>query len=183
MLPKHIRKTSQDQEQRVARDIGGRTMAASGACHTGGGGDARASGKTRVECKFTQQHHYVLKQDTLNKIELQAIRGGLETPVLQLEFRCGHIAPSTFAILRWGDYNLLNPIRATTPLLVLNVTKGSCRLERDDLDVLYMKSPPILKVWFTDEKTGAVKVYAIVPWNHYLMLENARTNADSTSHQ
>jgi hypothetical protein len=77
---------SQRQEEKVAEDIGGRTVAGSGAGRTSGGGDVRKRAELRVECKVTEKDYYVLQYVDLDKIRRQAIQGGLEYPVLHLRF-------------------------------------------------------------------------------------------------
>ncbi len=83
---KRQKKMSQAQEQKVAKDIGGRTVAGSGAGRTSGGGDVRKRAELRVECKVTEKDYFVLQFSDLDKIRRQAISGGLEYPVLHLRF-------------------------------------------------------------------------------------------------
>lgn len=86
MNNRRVRKRSQLQEKRAANDIGGRTVAGSGAAKFSGGADVRKQGEVRVECKFTEKDHYDLKHADLVKIKGQALKGGLELPVMQIEF-------------------------------------------------------------------------------------------------
>lgn len=83
---KRQKKMSQQQERRVAKEIGGRTVAGSGAGRTSGGGDVRARSELRVECKVTEKDYFVLRYEDLRKIRDQAIKGGLEQPVMQIKF-------------------------------------------------------------------------------------------------
>lgn len=83
---KRQKKMSQQQEKNVAKEIGGRTVAGSGAGRTSGGGDVRLRAELRVECKVTEKDHFVLQYSDLRKIRDQAIRGGLEQPVLHIRF-------------------------------------------------------------------------------------------------
>ncbi len=80
------KKYSQRQEKKAAADLGARVEANSGATKFGGA-DARLVDKLRIECKFTEQATYTLQLDDLNKLRDQAIIGGLEYPVFQLEFK------------------------------------------------------------------------------------------------
>ena len=52
-----------------------------------GGGDGRLAGKIRLECKFTESDFYILKLEDLLKLRKQAIKGGLERPIFQIEFK------------------------------------------------------------------------------------------------
>ncbi len=83
---KRQKKMSQQQEKSVANDIGGRLVAGSGAGRTSGGGDVRLRSELRVECKGTEKDYFVLEHSVLKKIRDQAIRGGMEQPVLQIRF-------------------------------------------------------------------------------------------------
>lgn len=88
-MSKRIRERSQLQEKRAAKDIGGRTVAGSGAAKFSGGGDVRKQGELRVECKFTEKSYYDLKYSDLVKIQTQALKAGMERPVMQVEFVSG----------------------------------------------------------------------------------------------
>jgi hypothetical protein len=83
----NFKKTSNKQERRVASELGGSTQANSGATRLGGGSDVRVARDTRCECKFTSKVSYTLKQADLKKIKVEALRGGLEDPVLHFAFR------------------------------------------------------------------------------------------------
>ena len=71
---------SNKQEKQVAKDIGGKTVIASGSLW-GMKGDCR-SDKYLIECKTTQKKSYRLTTETWEKINYEAIRDGLRTPVL-----------------------------------------------------------------------------------------------------
>lgn len=78
------KKISLKQEKAVAKEMGGRTQAASGATRMGGGADVRAPGY-RIECKYTEKSTYSIKKSDLHKLKEQAART-LEQPVMQLAF-------------------------------------------------------------------------------------------------
>lgn len=85
------KRISQKQEKAVAASLGGSVQANSGATKFGGG-DVRAPG-FRIECKYTEKDHYVLKLADLDKLKQQANRA-LEQPVMHLAFvnNLGHRA-------------------------------------------------------------------------------------------
>jgi hypothetical protein len=87
------KKTSKQQEERLAEDLGGRTVAGSGAPMRSGGGDVRLQGKLRIEAKYTSKDSYSLHIDDLKKIEEQAIRAG-EIPLFVVQFKIKPIQPS-----------------------------------------------------------------------------------------
>ncbi len=101
---KLIKRTSMKQEVRVADTVDGRTEANSGAA-THAGADVRKMCDQRIECKFTWAKEYKLKLSDLDKVRLQAINGGLETPVMQIDFTDKRTGRSKkFAVISWADY-------------------------------------------------------------------------------
>ncbi len=90
------------QEKMAAADLGGRTQAASGASKFSGGGDVRVMGKTRVECKYTENDSYTLKFSELEKLRKQAIKA-LEYPVLQFAFRVPSGQLEQYAVIQWDE--------------------------------------------------------------------------------
>lgn len=95
---KRQKKMSQRQERQVAKELGGRTVAGSGAGRTSGGGDVRLRSKLRVECKVTEKPYFVLKYSDLQKIRDQAIKGGMEQPIMQIRFAVPRSREVDFAI-------------------------------------------------------------------------------------
>lgn len=82
-----LKKISQKQEKDVAKELGGRTVVASGA-FWGAKGDVR-SDEFLVECKTTQNAWYVIHAKTWEKIEQEAIRDRLKRPVLVIDLNNG----------------------------------------------------------------------------------------------
>lgn len=97
---KRGKRISLKQERQTAIDLGGKTMAASGATRLGGGADVRVMGKTRIECKFTEKSVYVLKLSELDKLRRQANKS-LEYPVFQFAFRHPNGTMSKYAVIPW----------------------------------------------------------------------------------
>jgi hypothetical protein len=73
------------QEERIAEDVGGRVQSGSGSSWSAKS-DVRKMGDLRIEAKFTEKPEYTLKLDELLKLRDEAIKGGLETPIMQVEF-------------------------------------------------------------------------------------------------
>lgn len=168
MNHKHVRKVSSTQEKRAARDIGGYTQAASGACRHGGGGDARACGKTRVECKFTEKPYYNLELKTLLKIETHA-RTALETPVLQLGFRNIFGQMDLYAVMRWQDFACCTGPTTARECFVLS---GQYKLTHEEMLQLLVHQA-VLKLVYN--YSPAPKSYVVIPWNDYLKLVQEAT--------
>lgn len=104
---KRIKKTSLQQESRMAKLVGGRTEANSGAAKFAGA-DVRKQGELRIECKFTESGSYRLKLSDLEKLRLQAIDGGLESPVFQIDFRNKKTGRSkSYVVIPLTDYMFL----------------------------------------------------------------------------
>lgn len=99
------KRISKQQEDRAAAQLGGRTMAASGATRLGGGGDVRVMGKIRLECKVTEKDVYVLKLNELEKLKKQAIKT-LEYPVFQFAFRGATGRLEQYAVIQWDEPEL-----------------------------------------------------------------------------
>lgn len=90
------------QEKLAATDLGGRLQAGSGAAKFSGGGDVRVMGKTRVECKYTENDAYVLKFSELEKLRKQAIKA-LEYPVFQFAFKEPSGRMEKYAVIQWDE--------------------------------------------------------------------------------
>lgn len=90
---KRIKRKSQKQESKTARDFGGRILPGSGAIE-GMKGDARTSIHSDgvfndrdylIENKFTESDGYVLNERTWNKIKQEALRDGMRIPLMQVD--------------------------------------------------------------------------------------------------
>lgn len=93
----YIRKKSQKQEKRTAKEFSGRTQIASGSIETmkadvRTGYDNREKGKFNdsdflIENKFTDSPHYILKADIWRKIDSEAFNDNLRVPLMQIDVR------------------------------------------------------------------------------------------------
>ena len=75
-----VKKKSKAQENKVAKDIGGKTILASGALWFAKG-DVRSK-HFLIECKTTEKNFYPLSARTWEKIYLEATKDGLRIPVM-----------------------------------------------------------------------------------------------------
>jgi len=85
-IRKKRKKISTLQERRATDALGMHMMPASGAT-LHGGGDGRLAKQLRLECKYTDKSEYILKLSDIVKLRNQAIKGGLELPIFQIDFR------------------------------------------------------------------------------------------------
>lgn len=79
----YIKRKSQKQEKRTAKEFGGRVTPASGALD-GAKGDVRTADYL-IENKFTDEEFYKLDLAIWKKIEKEALRDSLRTPVMQID--------------------------------------------------------------------------------------------------
>jgi hypothetical protein len=98
-----VRKRSRQQERDIAQDIGGQAQKGSGAC-SGSKGDVRKPGQYRIEAKLTQSNQYILKLDTLRKIQGECT--DLERPALAVEFveRSSGRRKAYWVVLPYDDF-------------------------------------------------------------------------------
>lgn len=163
---RRIRKRSQLQEKRAAQDVGGRTVAGSGAAKHSGGGDVRKQGDLRVECKFTHKDHYTIKLSELGKIQMQAIKGGLEAPVMLIEF----VTAPTLKIAIYPDQ---------THYPVWKSTRGKSFRINKTAALRALLETPKFQLKFVPLK-GREQTFTITHWTSYLeSLEEENDARDS----
>lgn len=124
------KRISLQQEKRAAADLGGKTMAASGATRMGGGADVRVMGNTRLECKFTENDRYTLKFEELEKLRKQATKT-LEFPVMQFAFRETTGRFTQYAVIPW-DENVEPTVTHTVDAKSLTFHKSALTLLTSD---------------------------------------------------
>ena len=112
---KNVKKKSKKQEEKIAKDIGGRTTPGSGALWFSKA-DVR-NDKYLIEAKFTDSNSYQLKYTTWDKIKREAINDGLRVPVMQID-----IQGSQYALLRVDDLEALAQDNRSAVLYVYEYT-------------------------------------------------------------
>lgn len=80
---KTVKRRSQKQEKSVAKQFGGKVTIASGAIWSSKG-DVRNS-KFLIECKTTEKDYYSLTAKVWEKIEQEAIKDHLRTPLMVID--------------------------------------------------------------------------------------------------
>lgn len=169
------KRISLKQEKKAAIELGGKTMAASGATRLGGGGDVRVMGKIRLECKFTENDSYRLRYEDLRKVRKQAFKV-LEEPVLQFAFYCNGIKKRAYAVISWGSGDYLNyedhfwRTSDNSITFTENQLNSALLTGRIQLAFTKAKDPP------------GLRMFEILHWEDYLEGYNARNQHDSGVH-
>lgn len=96
-------KRSQQQEKKVAEELGGKVQKGSGSSDFAKG-DVRKMGSARVECKTTSKKSYALKLQEIQKITTEAIQGGMEGWAMQIEFQGQMGGRKKVAVIDWYEY-------------------------------------------------------------------------------
>lgn len=147
------------QEKHAAQDVGGHTTAGSGAAKTSGGGDVRVAGKLRIECKYTEKDFFVLELAVMKKIQMEALRGGMEQPVLQLTFVAKHTgAETSFAIRPHIPH-------ATETEVLAETDRKRVRLHKDEMLKLILSDHETHIIF---KKDGRKHVFDVLLWHAFL---------------
>ena len=144
------KKKSKKQEERIAKQIGGKTVIASGAlwsCKA----DVR-NDKYLVEAKYTDTNYYTLSVRTWNKIAQEAIKDGLRVPGM-----CIDIKKKSYAVLRVDDFIFLNRGKALEGML--HKKAKSVRLSYD------------MPFGYHEVHFGDIEL-SIIPWDYFLDIQN-----------
>ena len=154
----HIKKRSKKQEEKIAKDIGGRTTPGSGALWFSKA-DVR-NDKYLIEAKFTDSNKYQLKYTTWDKIKREAINDGLRIPVMQID-----IQGSQYALLRVEDLDALAQDNGCVVLYEHTASKSK-NIVPYPLETFYLGSDAIDKIpcviyRFTHD------TLALITWNDF----------------
>lgn len=118
-----VKKRSQVQEKRTAKDLNGKVTPASGALW-GAKGDVRSK-RFLVECKTTEKSFYSLTANIWCKISQEAVNDNLRTPVM-----CIEVHRSQFAVVDKGTVSdIFNSNKNA-----IQVTCKSFRITEDLID-------------------------------------------------
>ncbi len=170
-VSRHSKRKSVLQERRAAEELGGRVQPGSGAPEFYKS-DVRVAGEVRVECKTTSKRAFVLKLKELDKIRDEALRGGLEVPVLQVEFRASN-SGRRFAVLDYAWFYQMesrcNPVRhlLVTPV---NVLSQSVPLNLDGLIRLQAAASEAKYHWVLKVVFGGTRMFAVINWEDFLAM-------------
>lgn len=162
----YIKKKSQRQEKRTAREFKGRTTPASGAL-SGIKGDVRTD-KFLIENKFTDSDSYTLKFVTWNKIRMEALKDELRTPLMQVD-----IQDLQLVILNKSLFNSIYQ-RKEEPVVTKTVlAEKSIKLTKKALlEVFELQKSYSIIPYYTIEFTSAIKstFLVVMPKNEFFNL-------------
>lgn len=158
------KRISLQQEKGTAADLGGKITAGSGAAKFSGGGDVRVMGKTRVECKYTENETYVLKIQELEKLKKQAQKH-LEYPVFQFAFRETSGRFTQYAVIPWNE--------TEAPTVENEVFAKQISLSKDLLTRMTSDSRWRVIFHVRGENSLKSKYYRLLRWDDFLESHNA----------
>lgn len=157
------KKKSQLQEKSVAKDLNARTVVASGALW-GSKGDVRAD-NLLVECKTTDKSFYSLTLTTWEKIEREAVRDGLRTPVMCIDIKGGKERYAVFLEKNFRHYRGIDDINSSVDTSWTD--KKSFRVDK----------PKRVLMMSIQSKSGETPCFAVTPWDDFLyMIKEGESN-------
>jgi hypothetical protein len=171
-MKSYSQRRSKLQEKRAARDVGGNAQKGSGSSGFAKG-DFRNVGNVRGECKHTSKSTYILKEEDLKKIQMEALKGGFEDWVMQVEFLGAVGRSKKFAVVdckmfmeMWVEARPSN----YTSLSSSSIAQIGKSFQLKVSDVLAHDGLHVTQLAFMEDKEAVLnsKVYVIVPWQAYL---------------
>lgn len=94
-----IKKKSQKQERRVALEVKKKRPVGGSGCKWYAKGDVKTD-DLLIECKTTAKDYYIFKLETWKKINKEAWRAGMRTPLMQIDLLDGEVK---LAVLFFDD--------------------------------------------------------------------------------
>jgi len=161
---KKLKKISSRQEQKAAKELGGKVMPASGALDFSKS-DVRVPGELRLECKFTNADTYTLKLSDLIKIRNEAVRK-FEAPVFQVEFKGKN--KGSYAIVPRDSIDLEETPFDFFEIPVMTTYNKSITLYSGDLLSMVGKASPLIIIGFDRIPHAKKMEFAIYEWNDYI---------------
>ena len=129
----YVRKKSQKQEARTAKEFGGRVTPASGALD-GAKGDVKTP-LFLIENKYTDCDFYTLHANTWEKIFKEATKDGLRLPLMQIDIQDCELV--------LGDkYDVIPPNTAFKVMVCRELRGKSIRIKKewfDEFEVVHFK--------------------------------------------
>ena len=141
---------SDKQEKRVAKEIGGKVVIASGSLWFASS-DVRHD-DCLIECKTTSKSFYSLSLVTWNKIEREAVKDGLRIPVMCIDLEDGKYQ---FAVFPFGSFSV--PI----DLEPLATSNRSFRIKSD-------YSVPFVISLDSERRNNQPLRLAVIPWEAFV---------------
>lgn len=116
---------SNKQEEKVAKEIGGRKVIASGSIE-GLKGDVRDD-KYLIECKTTSRSAYLFKKDVWRKISRESLKDGFRIPVLNIDLKNGE---KRICIMWLEDYMSLRDLKERVVFNHYHKTTQSIKIDQ-----------------------------------------------------
>jgi hypothetical protein len=141
----------------------------------------------RGECKHTSKDVYILKEADLKKIQMEALKGGFEDWVMQIEFLGAVGRSRKFAVL---DYKMFQEMwqspghayHSETSKSQHSVAQVGKSFQFKVADALKYSALHVIQLAFIEDEKDVVgvKLYAIVPWQVYLDVREAYREVQDT---
>jgi hypothetical protein len=123
-------------------------------------------GNIRGECKFTKSDSYTLKKADLEKIALEALKGGGEGWVMQVEFVGAGGQSKKLAVLDYGVFQDMHIHHDAVFDFALKSAGKTFVIKKDDY-----RARSSCVVSFKDD--SPLRMYAIILWQTYLEVRQA----------
>jgi hypothetical protein len=125
----YIKKKSAKQEERTAKEFGGRTQVASGALW-GAKGDVRTD-EFLIENKFTDKDYYTFHLKTWEKIREEAIKDSLKVPMMQIDIQ----EKQYVVMIIWDMLHYMEGEHTKLPIITLQTSRASLKLHKEVLNI------------------------------------------------
>lgn len=150
-----VKKKSQTQEKRVAKELDAKTVVASGALW-GSKGDVRHE-DFLVECKTTEKPYYSLTMQVWEKIEKEAVRDGLRLPLMCIDINNGKDRYAVFLEKHFKHYKTYYDLE----------TGDTSWSDRKSFRVQY---PERILMLNYSNRQGETPVFVVAPWEDFLYM-------------
>lgn len=154
----------------MAEDIGGRVQPGSGAPKFYKS-DVRKMGQFRGECKTTSKLTYTLQLKDLEKLQTEALQGGFEMPVLQVEFRNGGVG-KRYAVIDYARFTMMIPSYNKFLIIIpLEVEGKTAKLSLTELiRIQAMTNGDPANIWAMHVCFMGTKRFAVTGWETFMEL-------------
>lgn len=130
----------------------------------------------RMECKTTSKKTFTLKLDELLKITTEALMGGLESWVFQIEFQGQAGMNRKFAVIDWAWFDELRRAREPETTLYVSYYDAPAQSTKLSLPTLQSQmgdtlSLPLPRMWAASVTfLHPFKQYALIDWTLFQSL-------------
>ena len=150
-----VKKKSQLQEKRVAKDLEAKTVVASGALWSAKA-DVR-SDEFLVECKTTEKPYYSLTMKVWEKIEKEAVKDGLRIPLMCIHTNDGEDRFAVFLEKHFRHYKTYYDLEMG----------DTCWCDKKSFQVV--EPTRVLMIAYKNLR-GETPVFVVTPWDDFLYM-------------